>query len=313
MCTYNGSRYLGEQLQSIAAQDHLPSEVIVCDDGSTDDTVRRLTEFASQAPFPVRAEVNKARLGPAKNFEKAIGRCQGDIIVLADQDDIWKPNKLKRLVETFENHPNAMYAFSDAEMIGDGAAALGDTLWHAVGLRDKLEEFSGSRQLEILLKRNYITGAALAFRASFRNIVLPIPTGWIHDYWIVLLGSAFSYGVPVPECLLMYRRHANQVFGWRKKTFLQVVKDSLATNEGDWRRKVDEFRQLEERVATAPAPLHCPADRQTLVQQKVLHLARRASIRASSGFSRIRGVVAEVLSGRYRRFSPDWYSIIRDL
>ena len=313
MCTYNGSRYLGEQLQSIAAQEHLPGEMLVCDDGSADGTVRLLMEFASQAPFPVHVDVNQERLGPAKNFEKAIALCQGDIIVFSDQDDIWKSYKLKRLGDTFQNHPDAVYAFSDAEMIREGAGALGDTLWQAVGLREKLERFSGAGQLEILLRRNYITGATLAFRASFRNVVLPIPSSWMHDYWIVLLGSTFSSGVPVPEPLLTYRRHASQVCGWRKKSYLQTIRDSLTAEEADWRAKVDHFRQFEERVAAVAVSVPYPADRRGLIQQKELHLARRARIRASSGFARVMGVLAEVWSGRYRRFSPSWHSIVRDL
>jgi FkbM family methyltransferase len=83
MCTYNGSRFLGEQLQSTPAQHHLPDESVVCDGWSTDGTPRLPTDITPEAPLPVRAEINKGRLGPAKNFEKAIGVCRGGIIVSA--------------------------------------------------------------------------------------------------------------------------------------------------------------------------------------------------------------------------------------
>jgi glycosyltransferase involved in cell wall biosynthesis len=311
MCTYNGSLYLGEQLRSIGAQDLPPTELVVCDDGSTDDTLRLLREFAAEAPFPVRVEVNEARLGPGRNFEKAIGICRGDIIVLSDQDDIWKPCKVKRLAAAFADHPDAVYAFSDADMVDDGAAPLGETLWEAVGLHEKLKSFSGRGQLEILLVREYITGATLGFRASFRNIVLPIPRGWMHDCWIALLGSTFSYGVPVDEPLLTYRLHDTQVCGLGK-SLLDTIQVSLATGESDWRAKLESFQQLENRIASVSSIARCPADRFEPIRQKALHLSSRARIRSSAGSTRILRALAEARTGRYRRFSG-WHSLVRDL
>ena len=88
MCTYNGARFLREQLESIASQIRLPDELVVCDDGSTDATLAILTEYAKAVRFPVRIQCNTSRLGPAKNFEQAISLCKGEIIVLSDQDDI---------------------------------------------------------------------------------------------------------------------------------------------------------------------------------------------------------------------------------
>ena len=87
MGTYNGGPYLREQLDSIAAQTHLPDELVVCDDDSTDRTVAILEDFAATAPFPVRVYVNPKNLGTAKNFERAIGLATGEVIALADQDD----------------------------------------------------------------------------------------------------------------------------------------------------------------------------------------------------------------------------------
>src|SRR5260370_27009832 len=94
MCTFNGARFLPEQLQSIALQTLQPSELVICDDGSTDGTVGILQSFALSARFPVRIFCNQETLGPARNFEKAIGLCDGEIISLCDQDDVWRPEKL---------------------------------------------------------------------------------------------------------------------------------------------------------------------------------------------------------------------------
>src|SRR5713101_1538304 len=97
MCTYYGARFLQEQLESIAAQTRLPDELVVCDDRSADGSVEIVRNFAKSAPFPVQLEINETNLGAIKNFEKAIGLCEGETIALADQDDIWKPQKLSRL------------------------------------------------------------------------------------------------------------------------------------------------------------------------------------------------------------------------
>ena len=89
MCTYNGARFLSEQLESIAVQTRLPDELIVCDDRSTDGSVEIIRNFALHAPFEIRLEINTNNLGSTKNFEKAIGLCKGEIIALADQDDVF--------------------------------------------------------------------------------------------------------------------------------------------------------------------------------------------------------------------------------
>jgi glycosyltransferase involved in cell wall biosynthesis len=311
MCTFNGARFLAEQLRSVASQTLVPVELVICDDGSTDDSVSIIREFSRKAPFPVQVFQNKTKLGPAKNFEKAIQKCKGEIIFLCDQDDVWQPEKIERLIDAFDKHPQATYAFSNAEMIDESGDPLGQTLWDAVGLSRKLEAFSGTGQLEILLKHNIVTGATMAFRASFRDLVLPISADWMHDYWIVLLGSTVSNGIPVSEPLLKYRRHATQVCGWRKDTFWQVCMESLNARAEDWRGKVDNFRRLVDRVQSSP--LECPPERMALLREKELHLLTRSSTRGSNALLRIAKVLAEATTGRYHRFSDSWYSIVRDL
>lgn len=105
VCTYNGSRFLPEQLTSIAAQTRLPDEMVVCDDGATDATAEIIEKFARTAPFLVRFIRNSQNLGSTKNFENAIGLCTGDLIALSDQDDIWMREKLGRQAEMMERDP----------------------------------------------------------------------------------------------------------------------------------------------------------------------------------------------------------------
>lgn len=107
LCTFNGQRYLPAQLDSFLAQTRPPDELIVCDDGSTDDTPRLVEAYAAQAPFPVRFHRNAVNLGVVQNFGQAIDRCQGDWIFLSDQDDLWMPEKLARFDEAMAAIPSA--------------------------------------------------------------------------------------------------------------------------------------------------------------------------------------------------------------
>lgn len=313
MCTCNGSRFLHEQLRSIAAQTVLPLELVICDDASTDDSQSIVEDFGRTAPFSVRLFRNEQRLGPSRNFEQALQLCAGETIFLCDQDDVWKPSKIARMLEALERSPQAVYAFSDAEMVDALGDHLGQNLWQAVGLRQKLTHFRGAGQLGMLLKHNVITGATMALRKSFRDVVLPIPSGWMHDYWIVLLGSSLFYGVPVPECLMQYRRHASQVCGWRKMTFLQVCMKSLNVRAEDWTEKVANFRRLLDRLDSISPQLKSSPERLHLLKQKELHLMTRARTRSSNGLLRISRVMAEACTGRYQRFSESWFSVVRDL
>src|SRR5690348_7801557 len=97
VCTFNGGKYVQEQLQSIAAQRELPNELIIVDDGSTDATSGIIDRFLKAASCPTKYLRNESTLGVAKNFEKAIRQSAGQVVVLADQDDIWEVNKLVKL------------------------------------------------------------------------------------------------------------------------------------------------------------------------------------------------------------------------
>src|SRR6267154_3469289 len=143
MCTFNGGQFLTEQLQSIAMQDRLPDELIVCDDRSTDRTVAIIEDFAVRAPFPVHVLVNEARLGTSKNFERAIRLAEGEIIALADKDDVWDRRKLGLLESMFSRRPSLGLVFTDAELVADRLSPEGGTLWEAVGFGAARQKLMG--------------------------------------------------------------------------------------------------------------------------------------------------------------------------
>lgn len=113
MCTYNGERYLREQLDSLSRQTCRPLELVICDDGSTDKTLQIIQDFTATAPFPVYLHVNPTNLGYADNFLKAAGLCQGEWVAFSDQDDVWMPEKIERVEQVIKQ-----YGDDDLVMVG---------------------------------------------------------------------------------------------------------------------------------------------------------------------------------------------------
>ncbi|MEL6688932.1 MAG: glycosyltransferase [Pseudomonadota bacterium] len=112
--TYNGARHIQAQLESLAAQTHLPLEVVVGDDGSSDGTLDRVSEFARSAPFPVRIHRNETNLGYARNFLETAKRCNGDWIAFCDQDDVWLPHKLADAAKAIEQNASCVLVLQEA-------------------------------------------------------------------------------------------------------------------------------------------------------------------------------------------------------
>ena len=214
MCTYNGEKYLQEQLDSIASQGLPPDELVICDDGSTDATAEIVNAFAATAEFPVRFIQNDQNLGSTKNFEKAIGLCNGELIALSDQDDVWNPQKLARLSTLLVADPTAGGAFSDAELIDQNSRLTGTRLWAKVNFSP--EKSYGDIEGELtktLLTHDVVTGATLMFRANLRSTFVPIEPAWVHDGWIAWMIVLYSRLVPVREPLVRYRLHNFQQVG----------------------------------------------------------------------------------------------------
>src|SRR5262252_4893004 len=127
LCTSNGQTYLKDQLESYLNQSRLPDELVVCDDVSSDNTVKILEEFAGSAPFPVLIRRNDKQLGYVKNFERCVLECSGDIIFFSDQDDVWNSQKIELMLRVFEQSPGVGVVFCDAELVDGELQPMGRT------------------------------------------------------------------------------------------------------------------------------------------------------------------------------------------
>src|SRR5688500_1591108 len=128
LASYNGERYIVEQLNSIALQTRLPDELIVSDDSSADATSAIVLDFAKRVPFAVRFQINNERLGSTRNFERAIRACNGDVIFLCDQDDVWYPEKIACIEERFINKHEVGAVFTDEDVVDENLCPYGGRL-----------------------------------------------------------------------------------------------------------------------------------------------------------------------------------------
>jgi glycosyltransferase involved in cell wall biosynthesis len=293
LCTYNGARFLREQLESIVAQTLKPAELVVCDDRSEDETVAIVQSFVAQAAFPVRIQRNAATLGVTANYAQAIEMCAEDYIALADQDDIWLPQKLERLV-TVLDVGDAAFAFSDARLVDDAGKDLGgkSLLARRFTLDSIRRGFEQQRELDLILKRDFIYGTTLVFRAEHRDLVLPIPPSWSHDTWIAnVLAFHGCRGAAALEPLVFYRQHAVQASG--------------GTSDPKWvdyPARVRAYEDLLNRLGSAESDLR--PDALARVRDKLVYLRAMAEMDSASLVKRGRIVTREIASSRWFRYTP---------
>ena len=317
MCTYNGARYLPEQLESLALQTRLPDELVICDDKSIDQTVNLISDFAASTSFPVTVQVNKQNLGSTKNFEQAITFCQGDVIALCDQDDVWLPGKLACFEHEFARAPEVGLVFTDAEVVDEELRPAGYSLWQKLDFGDReRERLRRGKGFDALLQGATVTGATAAFRARFRPLVLPFPDDLplIHDAWIAVLVAAVSQVIPVSDRLVRYRQHQGQQVGALARQGPGPADDSL--EEALWRANpyaemLAVARAVQRRLT---ARLEEFDSRKVLpgLEARITHLATRSEL-PGQRLARPSLVLRELFSGRYHRHSRGLRSAVKDL
>lgn len=199
LATYNGARFLAEQLDSFAAQTRLPDELVVGDDGSGDGTLGLLEAFAARVPFPVRIMVNRPGLGPAANFAATIARCTGDIVFLSDQDDIWHPAKLERMSAFLAARADCLVVLHDAELIDGEGRPLGLTMGGQIAA-------AGDDPA-----RGLVAGCCMAFDRRLAALYDPPPRTETHDAWLTVIADLLGVRGWLGEPLIRYRRHGANV------------------------------------------------------------------------------------------------------
>ena len=212
MTTYNGERFLGEQLRSIAAQERLPDELVIADDRSADRTWEISTDFGRTAPFPVRLHRNETRLGWRGNFMSVLARCESDLIALCDQDDVWDPAKLG-IAERAMDEPDTLLVFHDAWLIDGTGQRTGPANIFTLPERNpplSVCSFFSPYGLSMVCHRSLLSLSDLwdqSTDSDDRRNRAP------HDQWLFFLATVLGTVRFSQERLTGYRQHVGNAVG----------------------------------------------------------------------------------------------------
>jgi glycosyltransferase involved in cell wall biosynthesis len=205
MATYNGEKYITEQLRSIIDQSFKNIEIIITDDASSDNTVSVIKDFQQQYGF-IKLYSNAINSGVTKTFENSFKNCTGNFIAIADQDDIWELHKIETLVNTI-GHEDAVY--SNSELVDKNGRPLQQLFSSLMHLQSY---YSGAP----FLMGNCVPGHTILMKAVFANSILPLPNTIMFDRWISFCAAANNGIKYVDDPLVKYRQHESNTIGTGK-------------------------------------------------------------------------------------------------
>lgn len=217
LATYNGARFLPEQLASLSAQSHTDWRLLVRDDGSSDNSLAIVREWARGISQPVEIiEDGRTGLGASLNFATLLEASDAPYFACCDQDDVWLPEKLSIMLKAVRSAEEAaqagesVLAFSDLEVVDGALEPLAASFWKMSKLATDPDELTIDR----LMLRNVATGCAILGNAPLRDTALPIPPGArMHDWWLMMVAAGLGICVPVPMATVRYRQHGGNVVG----------------------------------------------------------------------------------------------------
>lgn len=196
ICTYNGEKFLVEQLDSIVNQTYANLEFIVVDDQSKDGTLAILKSY-SEKYSNFKVYENEVNLGYVKNFEKAIGLCNGEFIALADQDDIWDLEKITIMIKSIGDN---ILLYHDSEFIAESGETLNRKM-------SDIRHFYAGNDSRVFLLENCISGHAILFKKELLNATSTFPTNTFHDWWLAYIACNNGKIGFINNCLVNYRQH----------------------------------------------------------------------------------------------------------
>ncbi|HLP23581.1 MAG TPA: glycosyltransferase family 2 protein [Microbacteriaceae bacterium] len=308
LATFNGAAYLTEQLRSIRAQTVPVDELILADDGSTDSTLDRArAELSDWSGRLVVLPAQPQPLGVTGNFERALAACTGDLVALSDQDDVWHPNKLERMIGGLGD---GLLAFSDADLVDEYGLPLEGSprLFQGLGLSEwERTRLRDGEAWGVLLRRNVVTGATVLLRRDVLTLAGSFPTSWVHDEWLAVVAAVHGGLRLVDEPTIDYRQHSANQIGMRARLTLRDRISRLASP-----RSSRNMRLLERASALAERATGWPGLAGPDAAAKLAHEIGRSALPASR-LRRAPWVVAAWRRGDYRRFGLGAQDALRDL
>lgn len=307
LCTHNGAEYVADQVRSILNQSLPVHEIVLGDDESSDSSVEIVESLVEDSDVDLIVRRHVPGLGVRGNFEDAIAATTGDVVALSDQDDVWHPDRLAKLVPALED---CDLVHSDARLVDGSLQPLGETLLQSLEATDwELSSLEAGDALPVLLRRNLVTGATTIMRGDFARAALPIPDGWLHDEWLAMLAALDGALRLVPEALTDYRQHGGNEVGARRLSLLGKWKHLREQGSGAHRRKAMRATSL----AQAAFDRGLGND-----ETRALLIAKARHERTRLGLptwypARVPAIARGLVNGRYGAFSRGAMEAARDL
>lgn len=306
MGTYNGARFLQEQLASLEHQTLKPYEIIISDDGSTDGTLQILNAFADKTRLPVLVTRTTRNLGFADNFLQAALQARGDLVAFCDQDDIWRSDKLEVCARQFDD-AEVMLCAHKATLIDEAQNAIG--IFHQGIAADTDIAPLGNDPWGVYF------GFSMVFRRALLEIISPKERGidyitgrrkLAHDRWILFLANMVGKTRLIAAELVGYRQHTSNTFGaggggrWRAVT--RSI-DDICKEAECYVQASREFRALIPRFARDTAERFPLFDERACIafwdKVSVSQEDRLASYTDASRLMRVTRVIHALAQGRY--------------
>ncbi|HEV7742775.1 MAG TPA: glycosyltransferase family 2 protein [Pseudolysinimonas sp.] len=312
LATFNGARYLREQVLSILGQTVTVDELIVSDDGSRDGSVRivrdAVDEHGPGAPRLVVLDDAPAG-GVTANFERAIAATTGDVVLLSDQDDRWHPDRVAASLAAFASRADLLLVHADAVLVDEsGRTPLGgllDALEVGPEVRERIHDGDA---FDVLMQRNVATGATIAFRRPLFELARPFPASWLHDEWLAIVAASANRMDLIDRPVIDYRQHAGNVVGAHRLGLAQKA-DRLREPRAERNaRLLARAEALSERITgwdTDPVRIEA-------ARAKLAHERARSGLPATRVL-RLGPALGEWSTGRYRRFGRGAADLVRDL
>lgn len=317
MATYAGEVYLKEQFDSLCAQTRLPDELVIYDDASPDETVRLLHDLKADAPFPMTIIEGKQNIRVNGAFSAALAESNGEVIFFCDQDDIWEPQKIERMLAVMAQDPDIGMVFCDTSQIDQDGSPLPRNLWEAVGFNARRQQrFTRDPVPELLRAGPFTYGMASAFRWEAIAPFCPVladPRGAGHDMWFAMhVAGAGWKAATIAEPLVRYRRHINQTSKIEGLDSSAGKQQWLQSRRQKAYAHIETLSHVRRDIASNDAVRSGPARDKALRQfsSKIRHLELREQLRESR--SPILALRAAVSLG-YWRYAKGPVSALRDI
>jgi glycosyltransferase involved in cell wall biosynthesis len=225
LCTFNGARYVEQQIDSLIQQTRVPDEIIVSDDGSNDATLELIRNRLTTSGIPYQIFRQTSNLGVFKNFDFAFQHCTGDLIFPCDQDDVWLTEKIQRHLEEHEDNPDLCLVYSNAWVVSHDLQQIFADLWPRSSIRSgRYHNFKN-----LVVRGRSIAGCCMSFKRSFYQSIGPNPDGVFHDDWIATTACLAQNIKGIDDPLMKYRQHDTNVVGIQRGHRLSYIK-SLFVN-----------------------------------------------------------------------------------